>query len=190
MSSNVYKVRKLGRIILYAAWPKFILPNVIDDLNKNSEILYNFGTPMINYTIDIAWLDLCDEESFYVKIGENDTYGFYGYPNDASTFKFSYYSTSVPKRSLFRFKVGDSMKKADKQLGKHGYKCKEINRDCAVYQRRQVTIRIYMQKTQDCYNKREYIRNGVVSGYTVELKKRINIIKVINRIMKNITSNT
>ncbi|WP_310603035.1 hypothetical protein [Anaerosporobacter sp.] len=146
-------------------------PSAIEDLNNNIDLPYKFTALMAEYDIDKKWIDLGDEHAIYVETQKRERYGFYGYPDYSSSFKFAYYSTSDSKKALFGFEVGDSMEKADKQLREHGYRCWEIDWDCARYKRGQVDIRVDMQQTKESNNKSGYIRNGVVQGYIIQLER-------------------
>lgn len=159
-----------GRTIIYEfIWPHFVTPYAIEDLNKNIELPYEFGTAADEYDIDEKWIDRRDEISFYFGDDNGDEFGFSGYPDYASTFKFTYYYTSNYKTSLFGFKVGDSMEKADKQLRKNKYKREKIDENWGIYTRGRIEIYIYIRLNDNSCNTREYIKNGEVIEYSIEI---------------------
>ena len=180
---NKNRLRKLGSIIgitlmiLFAGiiiyefiWPHFVTPFAIKDLNENIELPYEFGVAASEYDIDEGKSDRSDDVSYYIESGDRETYGFSGYPDYACTYRFTYFDSSNPKTTLFGFKVGDSMEKADKQLRKHKYTRGIIDESGCIYYRGKIEIYIDIFLIDNSYNVKDYIKNGEVISYSIEIR--------------------
>nr|WP_294492316.1 hypothetical protein [uncultured Anaerosporobacter sp.] len=179
---NKNRLRKLGSIIgitlliLFAGiiiyefiWPHFVTPFAIKDLNENIELPYEFGVAASEYDIDEKWIDRRDEIRFFFNSDEGDVFGFSGFPDYSCSFKFTYYYTDNSKTSLFGFKVGDSLEKADEQLRKHKYKRTRIDSYYSIYERGRIEIYIYFKLSDNSYTTGEYIKNEEVIKYWIEI---------------------
>ncbi|WP_310603037.1 hypothetical protein [Anaerosporobacter sp.] len=146
------------------------LPNEIDDLNNNIDLPFKFNTPISEYDIDEEHIEDVEEGVIWVELN-GQKYGFFScLDEDSSTYKFAYYFTDMPKTSLFGFKVGDSMEKADKLLTEHGYSCEDVDSNYIIYKRGRVTILVYISWKKNGKNERHYITNREVEGYFIDLE--------------------
>ena len=177
---NKNRLRKLGSIIgillliLFAGiiiyefiWPHFVTPYAIKDLNENIELPYEFGVAASEYDIDEKWIDRRDEIGFFFESDEGDVFGFSGFPDNSCSFKFTYYYTDNSKTSLFGFKVGDSLEKADEQLRKHKYKRTRSESSWSTYEKGRIEIYVFFKSSDNTTS--EYIKNVEVIKYWIEI---------------------
>ena len=158
-----------GAIIYEFIWPHFVTPYAINDLNENIELPYEFGVAASEYNIDEKWIDRRDEIGFFFDSDEEDVFGFSGFPDYSCSFKFTYYYTDNSKTSLFGFKVGDSLEKADEQLRKHKYKRTRSESSWSIYERGRIEIYVYFKLSDNSYTTSKYIKNVEVIKYSIEI---------------------
>lgn len=123
----------------------FILPDEIRELNDNSIIPYKFCSPLKDCAFEEGqWErdDIYRSVDFYSKDGES--FGFSGYPDLASSYKFTYYNTASPEVSVFGIHTGDRITKVNQILKAKGYKKNEY--DYNTYQKGRITMSFETQR--------------------------------------------
>jgi hypothetical protein len=159
----------LIKIIYDIISPFYITPSEIKELNKNIDLPYEFGKPLKDYkfnnelTVDDAEMSLSFETE------EGDYIWFSKYPDYSCSYKFTTFNTSNSQISFFGITVGDSMEKANNVLDKNGYKLEDIDFDTAEYTNGRVEISIDIKLLDNSNCKNEYIKNGIVRCYSINI---------------------